>query len=124
MMDVKEKLVELLCSNSLHRDGATMYDVADHLIANGVMVPPCKVGQTIYYLFQYSNKRILPFVRMAKVKKIYCGNSKMKFLVDCELKDTQEKGIIKTWYFDDFGKTVFLTKEEAESHLSQPPKGE
>ena len=37
-MDVREKLVELLCSNSLHRDGVTMYDVADHLIANGVTV--------------------------------------------------------------------------------------
>ena len=37
-MDVMEKLVELLCSNSLHRDGVTMYDVADHLIANGVTV--------------------------------------------------------------------------------------
>ena len=37
-MDVREKLVELLCSNSLHRDGVTMYDVADHLIAHGVTV--------------------------------------------------------------------------------------
>ena len=37
-MDVREKLLELLCSNSLHRDGVTMYDVADHLIANGVTV--------------------------------------------------------------------------------------
>ena len=37
-MDVREKLVELLCSNSLHRDGVTMYDVASHLIANGVTV--------------------------------------------------------------------------------------
>ena len=123
-MDVREKLVELLCSNSLHRDGVTMYDVADHLIANGVTVLPCKVGRTVYYLCQYSNKRILPFVRKAKVKIIDCGNPKMKFLVDCELMDTQEKGIIRTWHFDDFGKTVFLTKEEAEAHLPQPPKGE
>ena len=38
MPDLKEKLVELLCSNSLHRDGVTMYDVADHLIAHGVTV--------------------------------------------------------------------------------------
>ena len=37
-MEVREKLVELLCSNSLHRDGVTMYDVADHLIAHGITV--------------------------------------------------------------------------------------
>ena len=43
----------------------------------------------------------------------------MQFLVDCELKDAKEKGIIKTWYFDDFGKTVFFTKEEAEAKLKE-----
>lgn len=82
------------------------------------VVLPCKVGQTVYYLFQYSNKRILPFVRKAKVEKIYCGNSKMRFLVECEMKDTKEKGIIKTWHFDDFGKTIFLSREEAEEALA------
>jgi len=40
-MTDREKLVELLCSNSLHRDGVTMYDVADHLIAHGVTVQEC-----------------------------------------------------------------------------------
>ena len=124
-MDVREKLVELLKEVVLIQECSfgdprpTYETVARYLIAHGVMVPPCKVGQTIYYLFQYSNKRILPFVRMAKVKRIYCGNPKMKFLVDGELKNTQEKGIIKTWCFDDFGKTVFLTKEEAEAALAK-----
>lgn len=97
--------------------------LADHLLANGVIVPPCKVGQTAYYLFQYSDKRVLPFVRKAKIKRIYCGNSKMQFLVDCELKDTKEKGIIRTWYFTDFGKTAFLTKEKAEQALEGMKNG-
>ena len=122
MPNTREKLIELLAPTSLNYEKSVY--LADHLIANGVILPPCNVGQTVYYLFQYSNTRILPFVRKAKVKKIYCGNLKMQFLVDVELKDTQEKGIIKTWYFDDFGKTVFLTKEEAEAHLPQPLKGE
>ena len=78
---------------------------------------PCKVGQTIYYHFQFSNKSILPFTRKAKVKKIYCSNNKMKFIVDVELMDTKEKGIMKSFDFDDFEKTVFLTEKEAKRAL-------
>ena len=92
---------------------------ADHLIENGVIVPPCKVGQTIYYHFQFSNKRILPFTRKAKVKKIYCTNNKWDFVVDVELIDTKEKGIMKSFHFSDFWQTVFLTKEEAEKVLKE-----
>lgn len=80
---------------------------------------PCKVGQTIYYHFQFSNKSILPFTRKAKVKKIYCSNSKMNFVVDVELIDAKEKGIMKSFNFNDFGKTVFLTREEAEKALKE-----
>ena len=30
--------------------------VADYLIANGVIVPPCKVGETVHYITYYKNK--------------------------------------------------------------------
>lgn len=118
-MNDRDRLIGLIqdAVNGCARHWAEI--IADHLLANGVIVPPCKVGQTVYYLFQFSDTRILPFVRKAKVRKIYCANSKMQFLVDCELKDTKEKGIIRAWYFDAFGKTVFLTKEEAEKALNE-----
>ena len=80
---------------------------------------PCKVGQTIYYHFQFRNKSILPFTRKAKVKKIYCSSNNMKFVVDAELVDAKEKGIIKSFGFEDFGKTIFLTREEAEQTLKE-----
>lgn len=78
---------------------------------------PCKVGQTIYYHFQFRNKSILPFTRKAKVRKICCLNTKMQFHIEAELIDAKEKGIIKYFDFDDFGKTVFLSLEEAENAL-------
>ena len=78
---------------------------------------PCKVGQTIYYHFQFRNKSILPFTRKAKVKKIYCSKNKMKFFEDAELIDAKEKGKMKSFDFDDVGKTVFLTEQEAEQAL-------
>ena len=121
-MNDRDRLIELLANSGCSADLDTYQELADYLLANGVIVPPCKVGQTVYYLFQFSDTRILPFVRKAKVRKIYCANSKMQFLVDCELKDTKEKGIIRAWYFDAFGKTVFLSKEEAEAELKKRGK--
>ena len=41
----------------------------------------------------------------------------MKFVVDAELIDAKEKGIMKSFDFDDFGKTVFLNEKEAEQAL-------
>ena len=124
---MRDRLIELIGKGERSMWGKTIHGgkegqreyLAGYLLANGVIVPPCKVGQTVYYLFQYSDTRILPFVRRAKIKRIYCCNSKMQFLIDGELKDTKEKGIIKTWYFDAFGKTVFLTREEAEAKLKE-----
>lgn len=92
-------------------------NIADDLLADGWIRPPCKVGQTIYYHFQFSNKRILPFVQRAKVKQIFCLDTKMKFKIEVELIDAKEKGIMKFFNFDDFGKTVFLSREDAERAL-------
>lgn len=78
---------------------------------------PCKVDDKIYYLFQYSNKRILPFVRTAMVRKIYCTNKKMQFFVEAELLDAKEKGILKSFSIEEFNKTVFLSKKDAEAAL-------
>ena len=36
MRNTKEKLVELLDDKCLHKDGTTLFDVADHLISHGV----------------------------------------------------------------------------------------
>ena len=112
---MRERLIELLDdymgNEFLKNDG-----LADHLLENGVIVPPCKVGDTVYDL-QFCKKRFLPFIRKAKIKKIHCSNTSMMFLIDAELIDAKEKGIMKCFLFSDFGKTVFLTQEEAEEAL-------
>lgn len=80
-----------------------------------LLVLPCKVGDVVFYHFQFKNKRILPFTRKAKVKRIYCKRN--SFDVDVELMDAKESGIMKTFHADDFGKTVFLTRADAENAL-------
>lgn len=89
------------------------YPEADALLDYGVLVPPCKVGETLYFLYDrtYANRPDL-------TPRIYETNQ-WYFDVD-------EKGISilprsihgykgKHHYY--LGKTVFLTREEAEKKL-------
>ena len=89
---------------------------ADHLIENGVVVPPCKVGDHIYYNF--SKNASLPFganrTRALLVRAIASTEDKKGWFVR-----TSFEGIIHDFKFSDFGKTVFLTKEQAEQKLKE-----
>lgn len=80
-----------------------------------LVVLPCEVGDTVYYHFQFKNKRVLPFTRKAKVKNICCNRKTLE--VDVELMDAKESGIMKTFHAEDFGKTVFPTRKDAEMAL-------
>ena len=82
--------------------------LADHLLANGVIVPPCKAGDIVYVI---SKGNILPFT----VNRIIITNY-IKIKVDYILGRDYE---IKYLLPDHFGKTVFLTKEEAEEKLKE-----
>ena len=88
--------------------------VADHLLANGVIVPPCKVGQTVYVTDKKS-------VQEYTVHAVECDE---KYLtIKCHSWLAEREGLLHkhTAYFNlnDFGKTVFLTKELAEKALAE-----
>lgn len=83
---------------------------ADHLIANGVIVPPCKVGDTVY---QVTRDFISEF-RVRFIEISTCGN----LFLHTDL----ISGIIHTGEIfpeSEIGKTVFLTREEAEAKLKE-----
>ena len=73
--------------------------VADYLLANGVVVPPCPIGTKIYMLVTKRARINLPEFTFIK-------ESKLTFL-------NLERVIAQ------FGKTVFLTKPEAEAKLKE-----
>lgn len=106
-MSERERLIELLAKiDYIVDDGKrfvkeTIEFVADYLLENGVMVPPVKIGQTVYH-FGYSF--IIKKIEMLQDEIIYrCGNlGTDDYMAFCE---------------SDIGKTVFLTKEEAEKAL-------
>ena len=89
-------------------DDFTVADIVDNLLENGVIVPPCKVGQTVYSCLGYAYK----------VKKIVIeSNSKhITFVL--------ESGLNGQLIFDEtcFGKTVFLSHEDAGKALAERSK--
>lgn len=86
------------------------YHIADHLIANGVVVLPVKVGQTIYFLGGINGK----LIQSATVEEIIVTDSGAR-----ELLVITENGIA----FDDSLESFFLTREEAERALKEGGKG-
>lgn len=89
-----------------------IYDfIADYLLANGVIVPPCKVGQKLYTV--YTRGINDKFIQESTVSKIvlddFDGLRIIKKVVD-------ERGCCFFYDVDQeqLNKTTFFSKEEAE----------
>ena len=81
--------------------------MADHLIANNVVVLPCKVGQVLWFPSEYYNEPYSVFITKAE---IYEEETIMY----------SEGGT--EWYDEDIGKTVFLSRKDAEAKLKENVK--
>ena len=93
--------------------------IADHLLAEGVIVPPvCMVGQTVYIPWNYGGARGITFCEVTHIITDY-----KKSYVRTNF-STDDEGFWEAFNggqfaFEDFGKTVFLTREEAEKALAE-----
>ena len=107
---MRDRLIELLAvGNQKAIDAKPAFQreaiciIADYLLANGVIVPPCKVGDTVWV------KDFMWGLIPCKVDEPYhyvCGESGGCTLEGC-------------FTDKDIGKTVFLTKEQAEQALKE-----
>lgn len=105
--DKKENEILFKEKRSLDLEGwARIY--ADYLLANGVIVPPCKVGDMVWFDTYKKNGTVSLGIQPHKVDRIdvICVVGE-KELIETKLHD---------WYF---GESVFLTKEEAEAKLKE-----
>lgn len=120
-MKERERLIELL------KQEPSRYseDIAEHLLDNGVIVPLCSVGDTVYI----KNKPVnVSFIHIDNKDVTYC----VEFdCVDCYAcpfyedvvswegeHDCATNGYLE-FTADDIGKTVFLTREDAEKILKE-----
>ena len=130
---MRDRLIDLIHDSDLSLDSVRL---TDHLLANGVIVPPCKVGDTVYAI---SESRI----EECHCYEIMIHGSEMSVETehncdyDCKgcpfsawgqdysgEHSCQGEYGIHFFNFEDFGKTVFLTREEAEKALAKMKGGE
>ena len=83
--------------------------IADYLIENGVILPPCKVGDTVWF-------ELYGQIESAVVYHCTCELSRRGCVISgAYAKDT--RGLELSFDGNSIGKTVFLTREEAEQAL-------
>jgi hypothetical protein len=84
--------------------------LTDYLLANGVIVPPIKVGQTVYVI---NGDEEDIWIDEFKVKYFYCSSKGVnRFYIECGTMGNNFRP-------KDIGKDVFLTKEDAEKELKR-----
>ncbi len=114
---MKERLIELIKSSSQYvcEDAYLVERIADHLLANGVIVLPCAVGDTVYWVTKScdENGREESAIHEGTIISFSLQNDGLWFY--CCYRD----GLTFWHKIEYFGKTVFLTKEAAEKALKE-----
>lgn len=112
---MRDRLIKLLRDTFNYTKGVCIdFDEAveinaDYLLANGVIVPPCKVGDTVYLLQKYYGTYCFNVVE-DKVQMI--GITSRGIHIKARNHQDHNKMYM-------LGKTVFLTREEAEHALKE-----
>ena len=109
-MTERERLIEILNEwGNKENDGVRAESIADYLLENGMIVPPCKVGTPLYFLSGDLEKCEI------------IESSSWLYIVDSLGRITIEETLHELCYKYDydyvFGVTVFSTYEEAEKAL-------
>ena len=133
-MNDRDRLIELIadiqndfekwcveCAEDGHKDHQPLGEyLADKLLQNGVIVPPCKVGDTVYSFCDVFGA-MLPYV-IQDFKIGFMGKDRPNYWyweATSHATETDELLDEIDFDLDDIGKTVFLTKEEAEEKLKE-----
>ena len=110
---MRDRLIELLNTDMSGCNGDYAEEMADYLIANGFILPPCKVGDKVYKITRNKVKECdVVFIGISADEKCSYFN-----FVENYADGTFYKSY--SMVFDVIGKTVFLTKEEAEKALKE-----
>lgn len=108
---MRERLIRILDNSPmLDTIDATYSEAADYLISKGVVLLPCKVGDKVYCVLEDFDVVMEGFVRQFLVTE--------EIFVDCVIRGYFNQ----VFHVSNFGKTVFLTRQEAEAKLKDTDK--
>lgn len=103
-MSERERLIELLDQNFGYVEEQKAETLADHLLENGVIVPPVKVGDKVYYIGGTYHH----LIKCARVEAFEVSQTGVSELYVCS-----ENGV----YFQTEAGKFYSTKEQAEKAL-------
>ena len=117
-MTERERLIELLMQGDIAAAKQGVFNccmcrreaetIADYLLENGVIVPPVQVGATVYYTDSYRH-----LIKPLEIFGSDCTKRICKYY--CRGGD-----YTPAWFNPaEIGKTVFLTRKEAEKALKE-----
>lgn len=104
-MTERERLAEMI-ETAVSIMQNTPEKLADYLLDHGIIAPPCKVGDTVYYMYKGGGRVYEGVV----TSFIYVSDTK-SFVIHCD------------GCHGKYGQYVFLTREEAEAALAERRKG-
>lgn len=114
MNDMRDRLIELIYSANKKFTDENIADeevvkiLADYLIENGAIIPPCNVGDDIWIVKCYEGKPL----GIVKDKVQMIGITSRGFHIKARNHHDHNKMYM-------LGKTVFLTREDAEKALRE-----
>lgn len=120
----RERLIELIEQGEglKNNDFPSIGELADHFIANGAIVLPCKLGSYIYYIGNNNVQKMhISYAELSNAgitMSAECMDEHNMCDVVCDSDKTCDIG----FDYSHVGKTVFLTKEEAEKALAERNK--
>ena len=126
----RERLVELIQEGKSHAfcdicegrndcESCENERIADYLMSNNVVVLPCKVGDTVYS-FSADFGVVLPYL-VGTLNIGYMGKSGVYYGYEANCHDPETDELLDEIDFEseDIGKTVFLSRAEAENVLKE-----
>ena len=120
-MTDRNQLIELLCQaplgfktfeNQYYK--STISKIADYLIANGIIVLPCKVGDKVYIVKSRTSDDKNLYIIEDVVKRIVFDKSEDTGFIHSRIEFFNTSSI-SDWLFQN----IFLTREEAEKALEE-----
>lgn len=107
---MRDRLIEFINYTRLYGDG-TSESIADYLLSNGVIVPPCKVGDTVFAVSQGSGFNVVWDVYKAKAIAIHIDEFGQLF-VQTKTEKENIGGYVEV-------ERIFITQAEAEKELAE-----